>query len=215
MKSGNYFFFYLLFILSFNACQQVSVYYPQKNGGKKIRTSIDSIPIGRIIYGNGVDKLRLGDSMKETLRIFDGFNIKYFEGYGYRVSSLDDHHLLIFSSKDEETVGSISFFSSIFSTENGISVGDSLHKVKAVYPNFFLSQGHIEGPSEFYSPKELEVFDEDGNLLHWTSFYFEPFNTHLEFIGDYKNPIEIEETYLSTKTFITPGYVFEIRITKW
>ncbi len=81
-------------------------------------------------------------------------------------------------------------------------------------PRDNLPNSQVPGRAEVQSNRN-EISNEDGNLLHWTSFYFEPFNTHLEFIGDYKNPIEIEETYLSTKTFITPGYVFEIRITKW
>lgn len=100
-----------------------------------------------LIHENGVGQLQLGMNYEKAKKAFpqfkytirEGFDIE--EDYYYRIVSITqkDRLLITFTLSENKEVVSISIFSPLFRTKEGIGVGSMISNLIQHYPDYILN----------------------------------------------------------------------------
>jgi len=120
---------------------------------KKIEGQIDA---------EGAGEIRLGKAYSEVLSKIDEtvYEVSPNDKNGFQIKK-DRKIIISFWSKNQDsTIGFVKVLSDSYQTEKGLKVGDSIDKVRTIYPELKLVFDEMDG-EYYFAPEDLQVYDKD------------------------------------------------------
>lgn len=124
----------------------------------------DNKPIeikGRI-DAKGAGEIKLGKSYSEVLDKIDEtvYDVSPNDKNGFDIKENGEILISFWSKSQDNTIGFVKVLSDKYQTEKGLKIGDSIEKVRAIYPELKLSFDEMDG-EYYFAPDDLQVYDED------------------------------------------------------